>query len=144
MRDPPLPVRDNVTPGTPDDSRDVGPSRQMIAVTPALVQLVSDRMAALGIRTTRDLAWRSGGELSHETVYRLLGNRLSRVRAKTLTALAGALDIDIEQLLAAAGFKNPPWVLPPEFDVVPVAVRPDLERALRTLLEAGGHMPPTR
>lgn len=116
-------------------------SRRMIPVTPMLLRLMKDRMVELGIQGARELAYRTGEQVSRGSTHRILSQHQSRVRAHTIVLLADALDLSVDVLLAAADETNPPWVLPRAFDAVDPAVRPDVERAMHKLLEVGGLIP---
>jgi hypothetical protein len=125
-------------PVTQDSSGDIGVSRRLIPINGALRALLRARMDALDIHTYRQLADLSGGGVSHGSVHRILAGQQSSMRPATLMTLADILDVAPAELLAAAGRQHGPWTLPEAFDTVALGVRPVMERALASLLRAGG------
>ena len=123
---------------TRESLANIGVSRRMIPITGPLRTLLQTRMNALGIGSYRALAQRTGGDVSHGSVHRIMAGQQTSVRPRTLAVLAHALGTAPADLLAAAGVERSPWTLPEAFDGVDVMVRPTVERALAQLLEAGG------
>lgn len=117
-----------------------GVSRRLVPVTDAMRQLILARVDALDIAGYRQLADLTDGVVSHGTTHRLLTGRQSTVRPRTLEALAEALRLEVDELLAASETTSVPWTLGAQFDVVPVESRPRIERGLQRLLEAAGLM----
>ena len=126
---------------TPDELERPGVSRQTVPLTPALRALIGRRMDDLDLRGARALAARTGGEVSYGSVHRILHGQQARLRMPTVRALAEALEVPPADLLAAAYAEHGPWVMPPEFDAVPTALRDRLQQILYQLLTVGGHLP---
>ena len=110
----------------------------LVTVTSAMRALIRARMDALGVYAYRELAERTGGQISHMSIHRIMTAQQTRCRARTLHVLAEALGMTHEELLAASGTDAAPWLLPETFDRVPASLRPAIERALQRLMELGG------
>lgn len=119
------------------DWRAVTHARQIrYANTPALRTLISERMSELRY-DPRDVAGKSDGRLSHQTVYALIARRTSTVYLRTLEGLSIALRVDIDELLECVR-DYAPWTMPTRFDVTPPRVRAEIERTIGAMLEAIG------
>jgi hypothetical protein len=125
-----------------DGGREVGVARTLVRVTDELLAFVEERMRELRIANAGALANRTEGAVSMNTLYRLLGHRQPQINRKTIDALALALKTDEKTLLELCGQSSEPWTLPPDFDNVPLELRPEIERALRQLLLSAGHLVP--
>lgn len=58
-------------------------------------------MAELNDLSTNEVARRSGNRISNGTVWNIMNNRVKDVKEETLSALAGALEISEDVILAA-------------------------------------------
>lgn len=106
------------------------------ANTQALRLLISKRMDELGY-DPRDVAAKSDGRMSHQTVYSLIAARTSTVYLRTLEGLSIALRVDISELLGCVR-EYSPWTWPTRFDVTPPRLRAEIERTVGAMLEAIG------
>lgn len=106
------------------------------ANTPALRALITDRMYELDY-DPRDVAGKSEGRLSHQTVYALIAGRTSTMYLRTIEGLSIALRIDVEELLGSVR-EYAPWTLPSRFDRTPPRIRAEIERTMGAMLEAVG------
>lgn len=106
------------------------------ANTAALREVVQDRMEKLGY-DPRDIAGKSEGRLSHQTVYALIAARTSTVYLRTLEGLSVALGLDMDELLGCVR-DNAPWIWPKRFDTTPLWIRAEIERTVGAMLEAVG------
>ena len=115
-------------------------------MTAALRDRIAELAEERGISGFRALSHRTGGDISYETTRRILIGRVSHIRQATLDALAFALEIPVDELVASSlgADADAPWQLGEEFDRVPIEMRPGIERALLALLRAGGTLPPAR
>lgn len=105
-----------------------------------IIELVDQR----GIKGYRALSDRTGGDISHETVRRILTGQVTRVRHDTLAALADALQAPLDELLDSSlgPERDIPWRPRAEFDELPVTMRPGIERALLALFRETRILPP--
>jgi len=132
---------------TQSNSGDPGVSRiRLYPLTPALRTRIGELVDERGIKGYRALSDRTGGEVSHEAVRRILTGQVMRVRYDTLIALADALQTSLEELLDSSlgADRDMPWRPRPEFDELPVAMRPGIERALLALFRESRILPPAR
>jgi hypothetical protein len=132
---------------TANNSGEPGVSRiRLYPMTPTLrarlAELVDDR----GIKGYRALSHRTGGEVSYETIRRILTGQVSQVRHGTLLALADALGTPLEVLIgdSLGEHHDLPWRPPAEFDRLPASMRPGIERALLALFRETRILPPGR
>lgn len=115
-------------------------------MTSALRDRITELAEERGINGFRALSHRTGGDISHETARRILTGRATHIRQATLDALAFALEVSADELVASSlgADADTPWQLREEFDQVAVDMRPDIERALLALFRAGRILPPAR
>ena len=126
---------------------EAGVSRiRLYPMTPGLRMRISELVDEKGIRGYRALSDRTGGEISHETVRRILTGQVLHIRYDTLVALADALQEPIAEFIAMSlGVDRAgPWTLGTAFDDMPYDKRPGTERALLALLRGLDILPPSR
>lgn len=134
---------DNVTeriPGEPGVSR-----VRRFPITAPLRARISDLIDQRGIKGQRAFAHLTGGEISHQTVHRILSGKASYIRHDTLVALADALQTPVEVFIEdslGAHKHDMPWQPPAEFDKLPLNMRPGIERALLALFRETRILPP--
>src|SRR5262245_1484012 len=136
-------VGDNVTERFPDEP---GVSRvRRFPITATLRTRINDLIDQRGIKGQRAFAHLTGGEISHQTVHRILTGKASFIRHDTLMALADALQTPVEILIQdslGAHQQDMPWQPPAEFDKLPLSMRPGIERALLALFRETRILPP--
>ena len=115
-------------------------------MTPTLRLRIRELVDERGIKGYRALSDRTGGEISHETVRRILAGKALSVRYATLIALADALQTTIEDFLDSSlgTDRGKPWRPRAEFDDLPDDLRPGLERGLLAFLREIRILPPPR
>lgn len=118
---------------------------RLYPMTPALRTRISELVDELGIKGYRALSDRTGGDISHETTRRILTGQVLHVRFDTLNTLADALEVEFEEFLAASlGVDaTTPWRPRPEFDDLPMDMRPGIEKALLALFRETRILPPS-
>lgn len=118
---------------------------RLYPMTSALRALISDLIDDRGIKGYRALSHRTGGEVSYETVRRILTGQVSQVRFGTLKALAEALQTPIGEFIESSvgDARGIPWQLSQEFDPMPLTMRPGIERALLALFRESRILPPS-
>jgi DNA-binding Xre family transcriptional regulator len=119
---------------------------RLYPMTPALRTYLTELVDDRGIKGYRALSDRTGGEISHETVRRILTGQVLRIRYDTLVALADALHAPIAELIGMSLGADTagPWILGAAFDDMPHDKRPSTERALLALLRGLDILPPPR
>jgi DNA-binding Xre family transcriptional regulator len=126
---------------TQNESGDLSVSPvRLYPVTPALRDHIETLMSARQIEGHRGLAHRTAEEISHATVHRIRSGQSTRVRYKTLVALAEALSVPLADLIEkTASGPTPPWILRrPRLHRVPVQIRDDFERSMESIFDAAG------
>lgn len=127
-------------PGEPGVSR-----IRRFPITATLRTRINELIDQRGIKGQRALAHLTGGEISHQTVHRILIGKASYIRHDTLMALADALQTPVEVLIEdslGAAHQDMPWQPPAEFDKLPLNMRPGIERALLALFRETRILPP--
>lgn len=115
--------------------------RLLLPNTPELRSLVHTLMDEYDCRDARAVSQRTGGNVSHQTIHEMLRGNTSVVQMRTLTELATAFRVDVNEFIRSTEGQSPPWRMPRRFDVVPIHLRLQIERLLSSLLTTTGVIP---